>query len=270
MVLPAAALAPDLSINRLRERLTAHDATDQPTASTSGPSPWHQADTILHNLRISLLGQEASGGQGAQGQDGVVQAQEAAFSELLHNAAATAPAPIRAELRSAALAFNRANRSAIRAEHHSATALRTAAKELLHTLGSDNNGGAVAGLLSTAVLTLIALARWHESRHHQQQAAAAHQTLVHLQTAYRQAAEPVLAGLASRTPSPQATQRYATDLRATIPDHAARILADPAWPALATTLAKAETAGQNPRHLLAGIARQRELDTADHPAEVLN
>lgn len=260
-------LAPDLSINRLRERLAAHDATDQPTARTTGPSPWHRADTALHDLHINLLNREAGGGQE---KDSVIQAQAAAFSELLHNAAATAPTHIRAELRAAAASFNRANRSAIRAEHRSAAALRTAAKELLHALGSGNDGGAAAGLLSTAVLTLIALARWNQARGLQQQAAAAHQTLVHLQTAYQQAAEPVLADLASRTPSPQAAQRYATDLRATIPEHATSILADPAWPALATTLAKAESAGQNPRRVLAEIAQQRELDTAGHPAEVLN
>lgn len=260
-------LAPDLSINRLRERLAAHDSTDQPTARTTGPGPWHRADTALRDLRSNLLNREAGGSQET---DSVIQAQAAAFSELLHNAAATAPAHIRAELRAAAASFNRANRSAIRAEHHSAAALRTAAKELLHALGSGNDGGAAAGLLSTAVLTLIALARWNQARGLQQQAAAAHQTLVHLQTAYRQAAEPVLADLASRTPSPQEAQRYATDLRATLPEHATRILADPAWPALATTLAKAESAGQNPRHVLAEIAQHRELDTADHPAEVLN
>jgi hypothetical protein len=261
------ALAPDLSINRLRERLTTHDFTDQPTAGAAGPGPWHQADTILRDFRSSLLGLDANGGRE---REHLVQAQAAAFSELLHNAAATAPARARAELRAAATAFNRANRSANRAEHESAAGLRTAAKELLHTLGSDQDGGAIAGLLSTAVLTLIALARWQESRGLQQQAAAAHQTLVHLQTAYRQAAEPVLSDLTSRTPSAQATQRYATDLRAAVPDHAARILTDPAWPALATTLAKAESASQNPRRILAQIARERELDTADHPAEVLN
>ncbi|BBA97857.1 hypothetical protein RVR_3802 [Actinacidiphila reveromycinica] len=264
------ALAPDLSINRLRERLTAHDATDQPTARTTDPGPWHQADTTLRDLHTSLLDQDTKNSQSARDQDSAIQAQAAAFSELLHNTAATAPTHLRAELRAAASAFNRANRSTVRAEHHSAAALRTAAKELLHALGSDKDGAAVAGLLSTAALALIALTRWHESRQHHQQVAAARQTLVHLQTAYRQAAEPVLADLASRTPSPQATQRYASDLRAAVPDHAERVLADSAWPALATTLAKAESTGQNPRRLLTDIARQRELDTADHPAEVIN
>jgi hypothetical protein len=259
-------LAPDLSINRLRERLAAHDVTDQPTARTTGPGPWHHADTALRDLHKSLLDQEAESGQG---RDSAVQAQAAAFSELLHNAAATAPAPIRAELRAAATAFNRANRSAIRAEHRSAAALRTVANELLHILGSEEEGSGAAALLSTAVSVAILLARWNETRDHQQQAAAARQTLTHLRTAYQQAAGPVLADLASRTPSPQAAERYATTLHAALPDHAARIMADPSWPALATALAKSESAGQNPRHLLTEIAGQRELDTADHPAEVI-
>ncbi len=260
-------LAPDLSINRLRERLTNHDVADQPAARTTHPSPWHRADTVLRDLHTSLLDQEADGGTE---QDGVVQAQAAAFSELLHNAAASAPAHARAELRAAAAAFNRANRSAIRAEHASAKAIRTAAKELLHTLASDKDGDGAAALLGTAIFVLIVLFRWHETRGHQQQAAATQQTLVHLQTAYQQTAGPVLADLTARTPTPQATARLATALRAAVPEHADRILTDPAWPALATTLAKAESAGHNPRHTLTAAAQQRELDTADHPAEVLN
>ena len=257
-------LAPDLSINRLRERLTAHDLTGQPTARTNEPSPWHQADTVLRRLHTTLLDQEADTDQE---QDGIVQAQAAAFSELLHNAATTGPAHARAELRAAAAAFNR---SAIRADHASANAVRTAAKELLYSLGSDQDGAGAAALLSTAVFVLVVLARWHETRGHQQQAAAVHQSLVHLKTACQQAAAPVLADLAARTPSPLAAQRLATDVRQAVPDYAARILADPAWPALATTLAIAESAGQNPRRTLAAAAQLRELDTADRPAEVLN
>lgn len=55
-----------------------------------------------------------------------------------------------------------------------------------------------------------------------------------------------------------------------LPAHADRITADPAWAALTTTLAHAETAGHNPRRLLAEVGAQRELDSAEHPAEVLN
>jgi hypothetical protein len=117
---------------------------------------------------------------------------------------------------------------------------------------------------------LIALSRWHELRGHQQQTAASHQALVHLQAAYEQSAGPALADLAARTPGPEVGEQFATAVRATIPEHADRILTDPAWPALATTLAKAQSAGHGPRHTLSDAAGQRELDTADHPAEVLN
>lgn len=48
-----------------------------------------------------------------------------------------------------------------------------------------------------------------------------------------------------------------------------QILADPVWPALTTTLARAETAGHNARQLLSQAAAERELDTADSPAQVL-
>ncbi|MFV5991649.1 hypothetical protein ACNPQM_04130 [Streptomyces sp. NPDC056231] len=36
------------SVDINRERLAAHDVSDQPTAAgTSTPRPWHQADTVL-------------------------------------------------------------------------------------------------------------------------------------------------------------------------------------------------------------------------------
>ncbi|WP_330240554.1 hypothetical protein [Streptomyces sp. NBC_00525] len=39
---------------------------------------------------------------------------------------------------------------------------------------------------------------------------------------------------------------------------------------MTTTLAHAETAGHSPRRLLAEVGTQRELDSAERPAEVLN
>lgn len=115
-----------------------------------------------------------------------------------------------------------------------------------------------------------AAAKWHEQRGHEQQAAAAEEAFRHLQAGYQQAAQPVLADLARRAPRATTASRFEQDLRAVLPDHADRVLADPTWPALTTTLARAETAGHNPRHLLAEVAARRELDTADRPAEVLN
>lgn len=58
-------------------------------------------------------------------------------------------------------------------------------------------------------------------------------------------------------------------MRQALPDHADQILADPVWPTLTTTLSRAETAGRNARQLLSKAAAERELDTADSPAQVL-
>lgn len=48
-------------------------------------------------------------------------------------------------------------------------------------------------------------------------------------------------------PRAATARRFEQDVRAALPDRADRILADPAWAALTTTLAHAETAGHNPR-----------------------
>ncbi|MFI9319719.1 relaxase/mobilization nuclease domain-containing protein [Kitasatospora aureofaciens] len=255
-------LSPDLSINRLRERLAAQQPTT-PARGTVEPDCWRQTETTLRETaRFAYQGQHHS-----DESDAVVQAQATAFGELLHTAALTAPAHTRAELRAAANTFNRANRSRIRAEHQQAAALRTAAKELLSAGSKD--GETAASLLSTAVFVLIAIASWHEAHGHRQQAAAAQQSLVHLRTAYRQTAEPVIAALTCRTPTPKTINRLAAQVQTAVPDHAQRILADPSWPALATALAQAESSGQPTRRALAEAAQQRELTTADRPAEVL-
>jgi methylthioribose-1-phosphate isomerase len=54
-----------------------------------------------------------------------------------------------------------------------------------------------------------------------------------------------------------------------LPHHAEQILDDLAWPALATALTRAETAGHAPRQLLELAARQRSLDDARSTAKTL-
>lgn len=178
------------------------------------------------------------------------------------------PAPNRVELRVAAMAFNRARRSAIRADHQAATALRKAAKELAHA--SNEPGGLAIALLFATVHLARAAAKWHEQRGHEQQAAVAEEAFRYLEAGYQQAATPVLADLARRAPRAATARRFEQDVRAALPNHADRILADLNWTALTTTLAHAETAGHNPRRLLAEVGTQRELDSVEHPAEVLN
>ncbi|MEZ0064377.1 hypothetical protein ABIA32_000355 [Streptacidiphilus sp. MAP12-20] len=266
-------LAPDLSLNRLRERFT---PTQKQEGEQTGRavradrvdagSTWRRADTELRTA-FALVAQAAEGTAGEQ-LDAQVQAQAAAFAELLHNTAAAAPRQLRAELCAAATAFGRTNRSAIRAEHRAADALRQAGRALLTVPGSKDGDFVTAALVS-AVFLLIALGEWHTQRGHQQQAAAAHQSLAHLRTAQQQAAQPRLAQLTDRTPNRQEADRLAAVVQTVVPEQAQRILTDPAWPALATTLAQAESAGTPAHRALADLTGQRELATADRPAEVL-
>ena len=251
-------LAPDLSINRLRECLPVQEVADRPQYVADPAEPWRHTTTALHAAHIVL----------DSGDEAAAQGYLATFGDALYNIASATTGPHRAQLRAAAMSFNRARRSAIRADHQAATALRKAAKELAYA--SSEPGGLAVALLFATVHLARAAAKWHEQRGHEQQAAASEEAFRHLQVAYQEAAAPVLADLARRAPRATTTSRFEQDLRTVIPDHADRVLADPAWPALTTTLGRAETAGHNTRHLLAEVAAQRELDSAEHPAEVLN
>ncbi|MEU5515838.1 mobilization protein [Streptomyces griseoaurantiacus] len=251
-------LAPDLSVNRLRERLPDQKVADHPRYVADPADPWRHTTTAINTAGTALDSDD----------DAAAQGHLAAFGDALYNIASATTGPHRTELRAAATAFNRARRSATRADHQAATALRKAAKELAYA--SNEPGGLAIALLFATVNLARAAAKWHEQHGHEQQAAAAEEALRHLQAGYQQATPPVLADLARRAPQAATVRRFAQDIRAALPDHADRILADPTWTALTTTLAQAETAGNSPRRLLAEVGTQRELDSAEHPAEVLN
>lgn len=251
-------LSPDLSYKRLAERLPAQVVHDRPHQAADPAEPWRRTESAMRTVRTVLDSDDDASAQGHLD----------AFADTLHNLARKAPGPHQAELQAAARAFNRARRSAIQADHQAATELRQAARELTHA--SNIPGGLAIAIIFTALHLAQAAAKWHEQRGHEQQAAAAEEAFRHLQETYRQTAEPVLADLAQRVPRPQTVQRFETAVRQAVPDHADRILADAAWPALATTLAMAESAGHNARRLLAEVAASRDLDTAERPAEVLN
>ncbi|MFE2590817.1 relaxase/mobilization nuclease domain-containing protein [Streptomyces anthocyanicus] len=251
-------LAPDLSYNRLCERLPTQDLADRPEQAVDPAKPWHRAETAVRDAHTALN----------SGDDAMALGHLDAFGDTLHNLALATKGGHRAELQAAARAFNRARRSAIRADHQAATALREAAKELAYA--THDPGGLAIALIFAALHVARAAAKWHEQRGHEQQAAAAEEAFRHLQAGYQQAPQPILADLVRRAPRATTASRFEQDLRAVLPDHADRVLADPTWPALTTTLARAETAGHNPPHLLAEVAARRELDTADRPAEVLN
>ncbi|MDX3760016.1 mobilization protein [Streptomyces sp. AK02-04a] len=249
-------LAGDLSLPKIRERL----ATTSPEPAAVRPgNPWHQATAAAERIPHHLT----------PGSDEAAQGQLAALGGALDLLPLTAPAAARAELECAAIAFERATRSRIAADHASARVLRRSVQAIWKEPARHGDGAGLAMLLDVA-LTVVAYAmHWHRAREHAQQQAAAEQTLVHLQAAYVQISGPVLAGLASRAPSPQTKRRYAHHLQQAVPEHAERILDDPAWDALATVLADAEAAGHNPTTILDQALSQRTLDDAHSPARTL-
>ncbi|MEV5850676.1 mobilization protein [Streptomyces sp. NPDC051985] len=248
-------LAPDLSLPRIRQHL----APTSPEPVTPRPSnPWHQAvaatDRIPHHLT-------RSGDEAAQGQ-------LVALGAALDLLPFTAPAAARAELERAAAAFERATRSRVAADHASARVLRRSVQAIWKE-PQQGDAATFATLLDVALTAVAYALHWHRTRRHAQQQAAAEQTLIHLQAAHAQITGPVLAGLASRAPSPGIKRRYAHHLKEAVPEHAERILDDPAWDALTTVLAEAEAAGHNPAAILHRAVSRRSLDDAHSPARAL-
>ncbi|MEU9067293.1 mobilization protein [Streptomyces sp. NPDC048306] len=254
---PGGKIAPDLSLPKIKARLESSRLEEHPTARRNHPStPWHQATDALDTLHTGSA------------DDTHAQAHITALGELIEATAQKAPTHLRAELQAAAKTFARAQRSQIRAEDRAAHALRSAARDIVHT-ATGPDGSALAALVAALVWATIIAGRWHEAKHHAHQADAARQAVQHLQTAADRALAPTLAELTARPPREQARRVLASDVRAAVPDHAERILADPAWAALATALADAEARGHQPHQLLKEAAAQRELDTARQPARVL-
>ncbi|MEU6505228.1 mobilization protein [Streptomyces sp. NPDC046942] len=249
-------LAPDLSLPKIRERL----ATTSPKPVTVQPgNPWHQATAATERIPRHLT----------EGDEHAAQGQLIALGATLDLLPVMAPTAARAELEQAAAAFERATRSRIAADLDSTRALRRSIQTIWRDQPQDSDGTGLTMLLD-AVLTAVAFAmHWHRTRQHAQQEAAAEQALLHLQTAYAQTAEPVLAGLAQRSPSLQTKHRFAHHVHEAVPEHAERILDDPAWDALATVLAEAEAAGHNAALVLDQALRQRTLDDARSPARAL-
>ncbi|MCX3060734.1 relaxase/mobilization nuclease domain-containing protein [Streptomyces beihaiensis] len=254
-----AKLAPDLSFPKIRERLT---VIKIPPATQPGcrrqPNPWHQATAAAERIPHHL----------DHGDEAAAQAHITALGEAIDVLPLLAPSHLRSQLQQAATAFERATRSRIRAQQDQARALRGAIRAL-RTAPVTGDGSGLAMFLDITVLVVIATARWHQARRHDQQVAAAHQALVHLQAAYQQAAAAPLAALAQRKPLARTMERHAKRILVTLPDHAQQVLNDPAWPVLATALTEAENAGHDPDQLLQHAARQYTLDDARSIARTL-
>ncbi|MBT2401897.1 relaxase/mobilization nuclease domain-containing protein [Streptomyces sp. ISL-100] len=261
---PGGKIAPDLSLPKLKARLETTVPEEHPTARRNRPTtPWQQATEALDTLHTEIT-DTSTGDSG----DARAQAHITALGELMEATAQKAPADLRVQLQAASKVFGRAQRSQIRAEDRAAHALRTAARDIANT-ATGPDGSTLAALVAAMVWAALLAGRWHEAKGHAHQTDAARQALQHLQTAADNALTHTLTGLEARRPNEETRRTLASDVRAAVPEHADRILADPGWPALATVLADAEAGGHKPHQLLEEAAARRELATARQPARVL-
>ncbi|MFZ3470391.1 relaxase/mobilization nuclease domain-containing protein [Streptomyces sp. 4.24] len=271
---PGARLAPDLSLPRIRERWTATVSpgqdgegvtADAPLRSVPGPASARRAATTAAWQAVLVFD---------DGDDGVISASIAAAGEVLDALAKTSAAHTRKQLGDAAVAFERASRSHVRAVRGHDRALRQAARDLVHggpALGRGEDGASTAMLIDMAFFLVTAAAAWHGKKEHTQQAAAALQAAEHLRAAYQAAAGHPMAVLhqRGRLLPPALQRRHAAVLREAVPELAEQVLAEAGWPALASTLADAEAAGHDPAGLLVRATGRRELDTASSVSDVL-
>ncbi|WP_326765327.1 relaxase/mobilization nuclease domain-containing protein [Streptomyces sp. NBC_01591] len=268
---PGSKLAPDLSLPKIRLRLTDSPAerATQPeavsTANWSPPARARRSATGIAERAVVLLDHD----------DGEAAAQLVGAGELLDALAQTSPAATRTELAAAARSFERATRSHVRAEHAESRALHSAARGIIQAggaLGRGEDGGTTAMLVSTLVLVTLAAARWHSARGHAQQAHASRQAAEHLRTAYRQAAVTPMRKLHDQGLALPEAQRRAHEatLSAVLPEHGVRANGTPTkTDALIATLAQAEQEGHDPETLLRQAINLRELDTAEDVNDVL-
>ncbi|MFF8795781.1 relaxase/mobilization nuclease domain-containing protein [Streptomyces globisporus] len=268
---PGSKLGPDLSLPKIRLRLT--DGAAEPSAPAVGadrtnwsaPARQRRNATVIAERSATLLERD---------EDGEAAPQLVGVGELLDAVAQTSPATTRTELAAAARAFERATRSHVRAERADTRALRSAARGIVQAggaLGRGEDGGTTAMLVSTLVLVALAAARWHSARGHAQQAEASRQAAEHLRAAYRQAAATPMQALRDQGRALPEAQRHAyeTTIRAVLPENRTRPGTSTKNDALAATLAQAELAGMDPKALLQEAVAMRELDTAEDVNDVL-
>ncbi|GHF41741.1 mobilization protein [Streptomyces mashuensis] len=263
-------LAPDLSLPRIRHRFTDSQRPAEPDTRTDRP----RADSPAAARRAATQAAWEAVSVIEQGDDATAASEIAAGGEVLDALAKTSAAATRQELREAAVAFERASWSHIRAERLHDRALRKAARDLVYSgpvLGRGEDGAATAMVIDTLIFLAIAAANWHSKHQHAQQAAAARQAADHLRAAYRQAAAAPLTALRQQGQALPAHhhRRHAATVRAALPELAEKALAEPGWYGLAATLSEAERAGYETGALLAEIAEQRELDSAGSISDVL-
>lgn len=146
-----------------------------------------------------------------------------------------------------------------------ARALRGAVRSILRK-PAPQDGAVLAMFLDAAILATLAALRWHQHRHHNQQAAAAQRALRQLQSAYIEAAAVPMAALAQQRPPQLTVERHIAMVRQVVPEYAEKIVEDTAFDALTATLVQAQGAGHAPEQILRTAIGRRTLADTEHPA----
>ncbi|MGW3201945.1 relaxase/mobilization nuclease domain-containing protein [Streptomyces sp. NPDC001118] len=270
-------LAPDLSLPQLKQRW----AGIEPTAGLSRVEVLNRAAAVTTRATDMVV-------RAAQESPARTPEVISAAAELMTVNARALEGRRGGPLTDAAEAFRRAarvpNRQPVQRDE-TADAMRLYAHTLAQAgrlLGAGEKDGArqLAAQLTLLIDAVAVLREAQEARHQAEAALAA------ARFARQHPGQPLPPQLARAAGTTGATMRIMgrdVEVRA---DAAARedlmqvvrrgmgsraeeVLGDPAWPALATTLAKVEEAGQDPLVALRSARAERELDTAESVAQVM-
>ncbi|MEV6357987.1 relaxase/mobilization nuclease domain-containing protein [Streptomyces hydrogenans] len=268
-----ARLAPDLSLPRVRERWSG----TVPALRVSPAEAWQVAE---QKVRAAA---EALGAGGLRQGAGDV----AALGDLIVVAAIVSPRLVRIQIRDAAREYERASRApGDRAlEGESRRLSRESAQALSQATAAvgRNDAVAVLGFLLALVQAVEAARRWHDAQEHRAQATAsgragrllreaAEVTVgVHAARGYRPRPKrgPVRPADGQRLAAAPSERPMAGVVQEAIPQLAQVVLADSAWPTLRDRLAEIAGGGEDPVDVLATVAGQRDLSSAESVAEVL-
>lgn len=280
---------------------TAGDPAAAQWPDLAAPNPWDRTSAHLDHITALLHATAASPGGDEEGagtsqrtdsaaaragqatRDEIAAAHRAAIGQLLDMLPVALrdhllPTGTRQDLRHAANAFAHVARTSGRAAHAQTSAARRTFRALADTVLDNTRADAadvVVDLIATALLAVIAVAQWHQANKHEAQARAAAQAAHNLRNAYRATAPRALDRLvADHAPDDQLAAEYAKVTRDVLAKRTdatitAAVLADPAMAALTAAVHRGVERGHLPLVLLDQAVTQRELASADNPAEVL-
>ena len=245
-------VAPDLSLPKLRDRLghsRARGAADgppqpaQPPAGSAPPAP-STPSTTTSPARSTKTAPAEAGTRSPWGRRTGTSARHRTRRDHRRHRPGRTPPSCGTICAPPSRPFARAQRSRIRADHHTAAGLRPSCTRHRPRRRRPRTAATFAVLLTALVWSAILAARWHQSPW--PPAASRSSPRPPSATSKPPTTRPpphTSRPSSTASPTPEITNTSAGAVRSAIPDNADRILTDPNWPALATVLADAHAAG---------------------------